>query len=175
MTLFTIVAAISDPDFIIGMNGTMPWRIPSDLAYFKELTIGKPIIMGRKTWDSIPERFRPLPDRRNIVITRNEAHAKSIRKNGGEPVMSYEAACELVASDHAASIVGGGEIYRQALAHANRMEITLVRMNRPEGTLTSFPPWSWAEWRTEASEDQYEERRPSDSHATRRITLVRST
>ena len=102
----------------IGINNTLPWHLPQDLAHFKRTTSGHPIIMGRKTFDSIG---RPLPKRRNIVITRNPdwSHA------GVESVSSLQAAASLVA-DCDAFIIGGAEIYAQALPLATRLIVTEI-------------------------------------------------
>lgn len=102
----------------IGIDNTLPWRLPEDLAHFKRLTTGHPIIMGRKTFDSIG---RPLPNRRNIVITRNA----DWRHEGVEAVGSIEAAIALV-EGAPAFIIGGAEIYRQSLPLAGQLIITEI-------------------------------------------------
>ncbi|UFS59253.1 dihydrofolate reductase [Subtercola endophyticus] len=106
---------------IIGDGGTIPWRLPEDLAHFRELTIGGAVLMGRKTWDSLPERFRPLPGRRNLVLTRDPSWEAS----GAETVHSISQAQRLVGDD-ALWVIGGGELYRQALSLASRLEVTEV-------------------------------------------------
>ncbi len=109
---------------VIGRDGTMPWHLPEDLAHFKQLTQGHPVIMGRKTWDSLPARFRPLPGRANIVVTRQEAwneigaqRASSLRE-----ALSF---AEQTGSD-TAWIMGGAQIYAQALPLAGRVEVTEI-------------------------------------------------
>lgn len=114
---------------VIGKAGTMPWHLPQDLAHFRQLTQGAPVIMGRKTWDSLPARFRPLPGRSNIVITRqphqwaNSGPAGSVQCAG-----SLEQALELAAQQQPATvwIVGGAQIYAQALPLAQRVEVTEI-------------------------------------------------
>lgn len=125
---------------IIGNNGSMPWHLPEDLAHFKELTLGSPVIMGRKTWDSLAPRFRPLPGRRNIVVTRQEQW----NAPGAEVAHTVTAAIEL-ASASAASVddgtadldsseqaetvwvIGGAEIFASVLESADRLEVTEIR------------------------------------------------
>lgn len=119
MTLLAIIVA-ADQKRGIGINNTLPWKLPEDLAHFKRLTTGHAIIMGRKTFESIG---RPLPNRRNIVITRN-AHW---RADGVETVHSVEDARRLVAGDEQAYIIGGAQVYQQALAIADTVIITEIQ------------------------------------------------
>lgn len=106
---------------VIGADGTMPWRLPEDLAHFKATTSGHPVIMGRVTWDSLPERNRPLPGRRNIVITRDP----SWRADGAEVAQSPSAALELVGQDDA-WVMGGAQIYAALLPLADHLEVTEI-------------------------------------------------
>lgn len=112
---------------IIGNGGTMPWYLPEDLAHFAALTLGSPVIMGRKTWESLPERFRPLPGRHNVVVTRQPDWSAS----GAEVAHSVDAAIEQSSSsagrDGLVWIIGGAEIYSHALTFAQRLEITEIR------------------------------------------------
>src|SRR5579863_9831555 len=109
MTQFTIIVAV-DAQRGIGIDNTLPWRLPEDMSYFKKTTTGHPIVMGRKTFDSIG---RALPNRRNIVITRNT----NWQHEGVESAPSLDAAAVLI-GDSEAFIIGGGQIYAEALAHA---------------------------------------------------------
>lgn len=113
---------------VIGKDNAMPWHLPEDLAHFKRHTQGWPVIMGRKTWESLPPRFRPLPGRRNIVISRQADFAAP----GAELAASLEAALQLAAQAETAFIIGGEQIYRQAMDVADRLEITEVDLE-PEG------------------------------------------
>lgn len=107
---------------VIGRDNAMPWQLPEDLAHFKRTTLGAPVIMGRKTWDSLPPRFRPLPGRRNIVVTRNQDwHA-----DGAERAGSMEEAMALVADAPRAWVTGGSEIYQQALPLADDVVVTEI-------------------------------------------------
>ena len=108
-----------DKNRVIGYESKMPWHLPGDLQYFKEMTMGKPIIMGRKTFESIG---RPLPGRRNIVITRN----KQYKSDGIETVSSLEEALMLTKNDEEVMIIGGEQIFRLALPLANRLYITHI-------------------------------------------------
>lgn len=102
---------------VIGAQGGMPWHVPEDLAHFKEVTLGQPIVMGRRTWDSLPERFRPLPGRENIVITRQQDwNVEGVRRasNLSEAVRGLDRVW----------IIGGSEIFRQIIGDADRLEVT---------------------------------------------------
>lgn len=108
-----------DKNRVIGYENDMPWHLPGDLQYFKETTMGKPVIMGRKTFESIG---RPLPGRRNIVITRNASYTA----DGIELVGSLEAALALVVDVPEVMVIGGEQIFTQALPLADRLYITLI-------------------------------------------------
>lgn len=107
---------------VIGQNGAMPWHLPEDLAHFKQLTQGAPVIMGRKTWDSLPPRFRPLPGRRNIVITRQ----KDWHENGVQRASNLHDALDLCEQSGTVWVIGGAQIYAQALPLAERIEATEI-------------------------------------------------
>ncbi|MFD8204984.1 dihydrofolate reductase [Streptomyces sp. NPDC059695] len=115
------------PDGVIGAGNTIPWRLPEDMAHFKATTLGHPVIMGRRTWDSLPPRFRPLTGRRNIVVTRDAGWAAE----GAERAGSIDAALDLAAGSPeqggaVAWVMGGGEIYRAALPRATTLSVTEV-------------------------------------------------
>lgn len=105
---------------VIGDGRDMPWHIPEDLAFFKEATLGRPVVMGRATWDSIPDRFRPLPGRRNIVCTRDSGWSGE----GAERAGSVVEALALAGPD--AAVMGGGQIYAAALASADECLVTEI-------------------------------------------------
>ncbi len=106
----------------IGKDGQMPWHLPEDLAHFKRVTLGQPVIMGRKTWDSLPARFRPLPGRLNIVITRQA----DWQAEGALRAHSIEDAMRLCGDVADAWIMGGAEIYRQAEPLASTAVVTEI-------------------------------------------------
>jgi dihydrofolate reductase len=106
----------------IGKDGQMPWHLPEDLAHFKRVTLGQPVIMGRKTWDSLPARFRPLPGRVNIVITRQT----DWHSDGALRAASMDEALRLCGDAPDAWIIGGAEIYRQAEPLASTAVVTEI-------------------------------------------------
>lgn len=107
---------------VIGKDGGLPWHLPEDLAHFKRTTLGAPVVMGRKTWESLPERFRPLPGRRNVVVTRQT----DWQAPGAEVVHSVPEALALCAGCERVWVIGGAELYRAALPLAERAVLTLI-------------------------------------------------
>jgi dihydrofolate reductase len=107
---------------VIGREGTLPWHLPEDLAHFKRTTLGCPVIMGRKTWDSLPARFRPLPGRVNIVVTRDADWAAE----GAAAAHSLQAARDLCPPNSDAWVIGGAQIYAQALPLASSIVVTEI-------------------------------------------------
>lgn len=142
----TLIAAIAKNN-CIGKNGSLPWRIPEDMAHFKDLTMGYPVIMGRKTWESIPEKFRPLPGRHNIVVTRQEAYPLP---ENVERASSLEEALLMHATEDL-FVIGGAEIYRASMDRADRLEITHVHQDVDGDTF--FPEIPEATWHEAARED----------------------
>jgi dihydrofolate reductase len=124
---------------VIGHRGRLPWHLPSDLRRFKQLTLGHAVVMGRKTYESLPERFRPLPDRRNVVLSANPA----FRPQGVDVHATLEAALEACGGD--CFVIGGGTVYAQALAFAERVYATEVDAES-EGD-AFFPALSPEQWR----------------------------
>ena len=107
---------------VIGANNTLPWHLPEDLAHFKRTTLGQPVIMGRKTWDSLPPKFRPLPGRVNIVVTRQpDWQAEGALRAG-----SIDEAMTLCPADAQAWVIGGAEIYAQAAPRASSAVVTEI-------------------------------------------------
>jgi Dihydrofolate reductase len=104
-------------DRVIGRGGEMPWHLPEDLARFKRVTDGSTVVMGRRTWESLPPRFRPLHGRRNLVVTSDV----DWRAEGAEPVASVE---EAVAADDEVWIIGGAQLYAATIGMADRLEVT---------------------------------------------------
>ena len=149
MPEIVIIAAIAK-NRVIGKDNRLLWNIPEDMAHFKTLTTGHTVIMGRKTWESLPPRFRPLPGRRNIVITRQPDYAAP----GAELADSLENALKLASTATSIFIIGGEQIYTQAMAVADRLEITEVDQE-PDGDAW-FPEIAAVDWekmaKTEGSE-----------------------
>jgi len=130
---------------VIGKDNAMPWHLPEDLAHFKRTTLGAPVLMGRKTWDSLPPRFRPLPGRRNIVVTRDVQWQAA----GAERAGSLEQAIALCGDAPQAWVTGGSEIYRLALPRADTVVVTEIDADF-EGD--AFAPELGPEWRETARE-----------------------
>ncbi|WP_422648319.1 Dihydrofolate reductase [Cupriavidus sp. H18C1] len=118
MTLLTLIVARAR-NGVIGRDNTLPWRLPEDLAHFKRTTMGAPVIMGRKTWESIG---RPLPGRRNIVVSRNAG----LRLDGAETASSLEDALRLCVGVEQVFLIGGAQLYAEALPSADRLIVTEI-------------------------------------------------
>jgi dihydrofolate reductase len=130
----SLVAAVARGG-VIGRDGALPWRLPEDARRFRELTTGHAVVMGRRTWDSLPDRFRPLPGRRNVVVTRNPDWSA----DGAERAGSLEEALRLVDGAEQVFVIGGGELYAQAFARADELLLTEIEAD-VEGD-TWFPAW----------------------------------
>lgn len=149
---------------VIGVDGGMPWHLPADLKRFRELTTGGTVVMGRRTFESLPAAFRPLPERRNVVLSSD----RDYRAEGAEVMASLEKALEACGGE--CFVIGGGVTYAQALEHSALVYATEVEQE-VEGD-AFFPPLPASEWRcVEAGEPQgengytysfklYERRRP---------------
>jgi dihydrofolate reductase len=113
---------------VIGHLGKMPWHLPEDLAHFKRTTLGCPVIMGRKTWDSLPLKFRPLPGRLNVVISSDPKTREVLKENGCSPLQNLREALSLCEQSGAAEVwvIGGGQIYAQALPLAHKLVVTEI-------------------------------------------------
>lgn len=136
--MISFVVAVAQ-NGVIGREGGLPWHISSDLKRFKEITMGKPVVMGRKTWESLPRK--PLPGRRNIVITQQKGYVAE-----GADIADSPAAALLMVPDAAeVAVIGGGEIYRQFWPLVDRLYLTEVDL-AVEGD-TYFPSVDPAEWR----------------------------
>lgn len=137
--VIALIVAVAE-NGVIGRDGKLPWRIPEDMKWFRERTAGRPLIMGRKTWESFPKR--PLPGRTNIVITRDAAY----KADDAVVVTSLASALDVAAGEDPEEImvIGGAEIYRAALPLTRRIYLTSVH-GEIEGD-THFPPIDRAEW-----------------------------
>jgi dihydrofolate reductase len=141
--ILSLVVAMSE-NKVIGRDGDLPWRLPNDLKHFKQVTMGKPIIMGRKTWESL--YVKPLPGRRNIVVTRNAGY----EAEGAETSDSLESALTLVAGKSEVMVIGGAELFATALDTATRLHLTEVHAEI-EGD-TYFPDFDRSLWRETSRE-----------------------
>ena len=133
---------------VIGVDGRIPWRIPEDLAHFSELTAGSTVVMGRATWESLPPRFRPLPGRRNVVLSRDADYVAE----GAEVAHDLTAA---LASAGTVWVAGGNAVYQAALEHADVLVVTEVDLEVDGDTRAPSVGGEWSraetgEWRTSA-------------------------
>jgi dihydrofolate reductase len=141
--IISIIAALSK-NHVIGINNQLPWRIPADLKHFKTVTMGHPVIMGRKTFESIG---KPLPGRKNIVLSRGDFKAEGI-----EVVKTLDQAIEKVKMENTDEvfIIGGAQIYEQAMSKAQRLYLTLID-KEIEGD-AYFPKFNWNDYVARSSE-----------------------
>ena len=137
-----LIAAVA-ANGVIGDRNRLPWRLPEDLRHFRALTTGHAVIMGRKTWESLPG---PLPDRQNIVVTRDPSYVAA----GAEIAGTLAAALAAVRLPPPAFCIGGGELYRAALPHAATLYLTEI--DRDFAGDVTFPPYDRADWPAAAAE-----------------------
>ncbi|MBW0013988.1 dihydrofolate reductase [Mycobacterium sp.] len=141
---------------VIGRGGDIPWRVPEDLARFKRVTMGHTVVMGRRTWDSLPAKVRPLPGRRNVVLSRQP----DFTAEGADVVGSIEAALASSGASSGASsetepgtwVIGGAEIYVLGLPYATRCEVTEVDIDLPRDDEDALAPVLDEDWRGDAGE-----------------------
>lgn len=156
-----VIAAVAN-NGVIGVRGALPWRLPDDLKRFKALTLGKPVVMGRKTFESIG---KPLPGRTNVVVTRNEA----FRAEGCVIAHSFDDALAAIAAAPEVCVIGGAALYAAALPRATRLELTEVDA-APDGD-ARFPAFDRSRWREVAREIHAADER--HAHAFTFVTLER--
>jgi dihydrofolate reductase len=144
MSRISLVLAMASSG-VIGVDGGMPWRIPEDMKHFKAVTMGKPIVMGRKTWDSFPKK--PLPGRTNIVVTRDA----NWHSEGAVVAHSFKDAIALAGGAEEVAVIGGAQIYKLALPCADLVHLTQV--HRDFAGDTHMPPFNSADWRETSRDD----------------------
>ncbi|HJL14039.1 MAG TPA: dihydrofolate reductase [Sandaracinaceae bacterium LLY-WYZ-13_1] len=159
----TLIAALAE-NGAIGVDGGLPWHLPDDFRQFKRRTRGKPVIMGRKTWESLPKR--PLPGRHNVVVTRRTDYPAE----GATVVGSLEAALEAARDAPEVMILGGVRLYAAALPRADRMVLTHVEATVDGDTF--FPEVDWGAWR--AVEETRHPRDERHDHAFRVVVYERA-
>jgi dihydrofolate reductase len=144
----TVIAAVAR-NGVIGLENRLPWHLPADLKHFRALTLGHTVIMGRKTWESLPAGFRPLPGRRNIVVTRDGSY----RAEGAAVASSLPAA--IAATDGGeAFVIGGAELYKAALPLADGLQLTEIDATYPGDTyFPAIEPQQWREITRESHQD----------------------
>jgi dihydrofolate reductase len=160
--MISLVLARAD-NGAIGLAGGLPWRIAEDMRRFKALTLGKPCIMGRKTWEGLPEKFRPLPGRSNIVVTRTPGFAAP----GTTVVHTLDEANVVAGNAAEVMVIGGAQVYAAALPQAQRVYLTEIHA-APAGD-AFFPAFAPEMWREAAREDIA----PPDGVAFSFVTLER--
>jgi dihydrofolate reductase len=134
MTRLVLIAGVAR-NGAIGKDDALPWRLPEDLRHFRQHTLGWPVIMGRRTWESLPPAFRPLPGRGNLVVTRQAGW----RAEGAEPASSLDAALRLVQDSERAFVIGGAQLYAEALPRAD--ELLLTEIDADFEADAFFPAW----------------------------------
>lgn len=142
MKNISLIVAVSE-NMVIGKDNKLAWHLPEDMNYFSNMTKGHSIIMGRKNWESIPKKYRPLPERKNIVVTRNN----KFEDKGAITVNSIEKAVEKARTfdDEEIFIIGGGEIYKLGFAYVDKLYITEIYANIDGNTY--FPKWNKENWK----------------------------
>ena len=142
MKNISLIVAVTK-NMVIGKDNKLTWHLPDDMNYFSNMTKGHSIIMGRKNWESIPEKYRPLPGRKNIVVTRN----KEFQDNGATVVNSIEKAIEVsrASEDEEIFIIGGGEIYKLGFKYIDKLYITEIYAEVDGNTY--FPEWNKKDWK----------------------------
>ena len=133
MTL-SLIAAVAR-NGALGKDNALLWHLPEDLKFFRRMTQGCPVVMGRKTWDSLPAKFRPLPGRRNVVLTRQAG----LRLEGAETAASLDEALERLSGAAKVFVIGGAQLYAQALPRAD--ELVLTEVHRDFEADVHFPAW----------------------------------
>ena len=131
---------------VIGANNTLPWHLPEDLAHFKRHTLGCPVIMGRMTWDSLPPKFRPLPGRLNVVITRQA----DWQAQGAQSAASLQDALAHCVDAPDAWVIGGAQIYAQALPLAHSVVVTEIELEVPGDAFAPVLESAWRETHRES-------------------------
>lgn len=124
--MLSMIVAMAKDSRVIGIDGDMPWRLLSDLRRFKEITTDHMVVMGRKTWDSLPAKSRPLPSRRNVVLSRTLDSAE-----GAEVLSSFSTIMQIPSFGEEWFVIGGGSVYRAAMPYAERLYVTWVDYDGP--------------------------------------------
>ena len=142
MKNISLIVAVSE-NMVIGKDNKLAWHLPDDMNYFSNMTKGHSIIMGRKNWESIPKKYRPLPERKNIVVTRNN----KFEDKGAIIVNSIEKAVKKARrfDEEEIFIIGGGEIYKLGFAYVDKLYITEIYANIDGNTY--FPKWNKENWK----------------------------
>lgn len=148
----TSLIVAMDTDRGIGKNNDLMWHLPNDMRFFKETTAGHVVVMGRKNYESIPEKYRPLPNRENVVLTRNKMYQAADCNifHSLEECMNYYQSEE----ERTVFIIGGGQIYREALEMDMVDEMYISHINHSYGADTFFPEFDLKQWKVESILEQ---------------------
>nr|EGQ40434.1 MAG: dihydrofolate reductase [Candidatus Nanosalinarum sp. J07AB56] len=141
-----VVVVATDEDNVIGEKGEIPWHHPEDLRHFRDLTIGHPVIMGRSTYESLPDSHRPLPERTNVVLTRSGLDSEELGHDSVQEANSLQEAFSISAELSDTVFIGGGEtVYEQTLEDADRIELTRIHDTHGGDTFFPEPGDEWVE------------------------------
>ena len=154
--MLSLIAAVAR-NGVIGKDNQLLWHLPGDMRYFRETTRGKPVIMGRKTWESLPEAFCPLPGRNNIVVSRNAAY----QAEGATVASSLEEAIAQAGNVEQINIIGGADIFRLALPMADVLDMTEIDASFDADTF--FPEFLPEDWQETSRKTQQSESGPTFS------------
>ena len=147
--ILTLIAAIAR-NGVIGVDNRLPWHLPADLRHFKALTTGHAVIMGRKTWESLPAKFRPLPGRRNIVVTRDSSYSAP-----GASLATSMSEAIAAAGKGEAFVIGGAELYQAALPLADRLQLTEIdKLYQGDAWFPAIVAEDWRETTRETHHDE---------------------
>ena len=164
----TVLIVAIDKEKGIGKNNDLMWHLPDDMKFFKETTKGHIVVMGRKNFESIPEKYRPLPDRENVVLTRNSDY----KANGSTVYHSFEACMKAYQNEEEriVFIIGGGEIYRMALEANVVDEMYITHVDKIYGADTFFPEFNSEKWKIETVLEHNQDERHEAAFSVRKYT-----
>lgn len=180
--MLNMIVAMGQKDRVIGLDGDLPWKLSADLRRFKEITTGHTVVMGRKTWESIPAKFRPLPNRRNVVLSRGPDYFSGL-PDGVLPASSFDLAVNVhrrIAQGDSRSkwgdlfVIGGQSVFEEALPLADRIYLTLVDYDGPGDVFFPEDPFIRFEPLPDQPED-FVEADGKNSHASRFLVLQRKS
>ena len=164
----TVLIVAIDKEKGIGKNNDLMWHLPDDMKFFKETTKGHIVVMGRKNFESIPEKYRPLPGRENVVLTRNSDY----KANGSTVYHSFEACMKAYQNEEEriVFIIGGGEIYRMALEANVVDEMYITHVDKIYGADTFFPEFNSEKWKIETVLEHNQDERHEAAFSVRKYT-----
>jgi len=165
--MLSLIVAMSEKNRVIGLDGNMPWKLSADLKRFKKITTGHTVVMGRKTWESIPKKFRPLPNRRNIVLSKNPEYVAE----GAEVFHALSTVLEIPSFGERLFVIGGESIFAEALPLADKIYLTVVGYDG-EGD-TYFPADPFETFEPMKDTEEIVEADGKNTHRSRFLVLRR--